>query len=286
METKSNYTMVGVFVLSFVIAFFAFVLWISNAGFGKKNAEYHIYFSGSVSGLKDGSTVNYRGVPIGLVKSIDIDPEDVEKIRVKIAIDAHVLIKESMVASLEMQGITGIAYVQINGGSQSDPELRRETGQELPVIPSRSSLLEQVSGSIPELITKFIHLVDDMRTWFSDDNRKSFSETLLNIQAITESFDPSNQEGHKLMISLHEAANNMNKTLQELSGVSHEIRKILDENRKGLRDFSASGLTAFTKFLQEGQETLSTFRRIGESLERSPTRFFHQDSTQGVPLKK
>lgn len=285
METKANYKKVGLFVVVFLGVFLAFILWITNIGIGPRKKDYDIYFSGSVSGLKEGSAVNFRGVPIGGVKSIEIDEENTDQIKVHVLIDAQVAIRKTMVASLEMQGITGGAYVQINGGNQADPLLNQEVGNDYPVIPSRPSLLEEVTGSVPQLINKVSAITDTLGRWFAEDNRRSFSEILSNIQSITESFDPNNKEGHELMVSLHNAADNLNKTLQELSGVSHEIRKILDENRKGLQEFSGSGLTAFTRFLQEGQETFSTFRRIGESIERSPTRFLHNDSSQGVRLK-
>ena len=285
METKANYKKVGLFVIGFFAAFLVFVLWITNVGLGPRKKEYDIYFTGSVSGLNEGSSVNYRGVPIGTVNLIEIEEQNVEQIRVHVLIDPQITIRETMVASLEMQGITGSAYVQINGGNQIDSPLSQEIGNDYPIIPSRPSLLEEVTSSAPKIIHKVNEITDSLVKWFSDENQRSFGEILSNVHAITESFDPNNKEGHELMVSLHNAADNLNKTLQDLSGVSHEIQKILGENRKGLQEFSNSGLTAFTKFLQEGRDTLTTFRRIGESIERSPTRFLHNDSSQGVRLK-
>jgi phospholipid/cholesterol/gamma-HCH transport system substrate-binding protein len=285
METKANYPLIGGFVIFLFSGLMIFVLWISNVNFASDTREYHIFFAGSVAGLKNGSTVMYRGVPIGTVQSIDVDKKNIDQVKVRIGINDKVPLRKTMVASLETQGLTGIAYVQISGGTQSDPLLEREIGQKLPVVPSQRSLYENVTASVPELLKKLVALADDMRGWFDDNNRKAFAETLHNIQAITEIFDPANKEGNELMHSLHDAADNLNMTLKELGDVSHEIRDILGENRKGLKEFSNYGLTAFSRFLQEGQETLVTFRRFMESIERSPSRFLHNDPSQGVRLK-
>jgi phospholipid/cholesterol/gamma-HCH transport system substrate-binding protein len=123
METRANYTLVGAFVIFFLVAIIAFILWVANVDFSRNATDFDIYFSRSVTGLKEGGTVLYRGVPVGSVKSISLDPDNVEKVRVTVLVNGGVPIKEDAFASLELQGITGVAYIQLNGGTSASKPL-------------------------------------------------------------------------------------------------------------------------------------------------------------------
>ena len=64
-----------------------------------------------ISGLNPGAPVRYKGIPIGRVASIRLDPENVERIRVRTEIDPGVPIKKDAVASLESEGITTVRHL-------------------------------------------------------------------------------------------------------------------------------------------------------------------------------
>src|SRR5471030_544040 len=121
METRAHYVIVGSFVIAVLIGVFIAVIWLVGGQFQREGAIYDIYFRGSVSGLGEGAVVRYKGVPIGRVLGIRLDPENVERIRVRVEIDSRTSIKEDAVAELEAQGITGLAFVQITGGSNASP---------------------------------------------------------------------------------------------------------------------------------------------------------------------
>lgn len=278
METRVNYLRVGSFVIGGFLAMIMFILWLNKFGFGENVQSYHIYFTGSVSGLKTGNAVQYRGVPIGKVTRIEIDPKNVERIMVSVKIDAKVHIKEDMLASLETYGLTGISYIQINGGTASANDIDTSIG--IPVINSKSSLLEQVSGTIPDILKKMDGLVSDIRSMFSDENREAFSLVLKNISEITSYFKPKNGEENKdtFLLELTQAISNLNSVLREFS-------ILINDNKAGVREFTTTGLNSFTRFMTEGRESLAAIRRVSESLERSPSRFFYNDPKQGVPVR-
>ncbi len=278
METRSNYALVGGFVLSFLLAMVVFLIWLSNAGFRERMTEYDIYFDGSVSGLKKGSVVNYRGVPIGSVHDIVIDPTNVEKILVRIRINQDVPIKQDSLASLETQGLTGVSIIQIHGGTQASPLLKSTPGRPRPVIPSKSSLLEQVAGSMPELLARLTTMVDDLRAVLHEDNRKALTETLKNLQQITALMVPNKDKPTTILMEIENLTRAFTETMKEFNGV-------LQENRKGLKDLSTMGVSSFQKFLQEGRDAFAAVRRVSESLERSPSRFLYNDPKQGVKVR-
>lgn len=280
METRANYTVVGAFVVFFVITIVTFILWIANINFAQDIIQYDIYFSRSVTGLKEGGTVLYRGVPVGTVKNISLDPHNVEKVLVTIGVDGKVPIKQDAFASLELQGITGVAYIQLNGGTSSAPELQRGKGQLRAVIRTRSSVFEEVTATLPAVLHQVSKTFEDIRPVFDEENRKALSETLKNLHTITTALAPS--EGKEN--NLKDLLSNINKGFKDIRAMVKEINLLLAENRGSIYNFTGQGLTNLTEFLREGKETLSTIRRVGDAIERSPSRFIYNDPRQGVKV--
>jgi phospholipid/cholesterol/gamma-HCH transport system substrate-binding protein len=270
MENKANYTLVGAFVLIFILFINIFVLWISRGGLHSNFTPYDIYFSGSVTGLEIGSSVRYRGIPVGKVKNIEINPENLEQIHVTTHINKDVPIKEDAYASLESIGITGIAYIQINGGSQSAPILQ-DDGTNNAVILSRASRFEEVVDTVPALLRQSSALIQDIRSLLSEENRASLQKTLENISLLTASLVPSDKNAASIADTLRDTALQLKHSLKSLEHVAVNISNVLESNGGNL-----------SRFLNKSYETLETLDRIGRALEESPTRFLANDSHQGV----
>ena len=149
METKANHLAIGSFVLASIAGLMVFVLWLGKAEFDRKLDAYQIYFSGSVSGLSVASKVRYRGVPVGTVTAIGIDPDNSEQVLVIIEVTEGTPIKDDAVAALEMQGITGLVDVQITGGSKNSPRLVAKAGEPLPILASIPTKLEELLADVP-----------------------------------------------------------------------------------------------------------------------------------------
>ncbi|MBX9804755.1 MAG: MlaD family protein [Alphaproteobacteria bacterium] len=280
METKANYTLVGAFVVFSLVVIVSFILWVARVDFSRNATEYDAYFSGSVTGLKEGGTVLYRGVPVGSVKSIRLDPNNVERIKVTIILEGGVPIKEDAFASLEMQGITGVAYVQLNGGTSNSPSLKPKPGQHHAVIPTKSSVFEEVTASLPTVLHQISKTFEEIRPLFDEENRKAFGESLQSIHSITKALAPVPGQ----QSDLHDTLLSMKEGMKEFRSMVNEMKLVLADNRSSLSNFTATGLPALTQFLTEGKDALTTIRRVGDALERSPARFLNNDPRQGVKV--
>lgn len=274
METRANYVLVGGFVLAGFLTIIIFLVWLSKINFGESYQLYDIYFQGTVTGLKKGATVQYRGVPIGTVKDIAIRPTDVEMIRVRISVERKVKLREGVYASLEMQGITGISFVQITGGTSNKPILKAPPGKKYPVIPAKTSLLEEVAGSVPEILAMTTHLIKQIQDVLSDENREALKKTIQNIEDITNYLTPTGKKEGLL--------DSMRKSIQSIDVTMQELRQMIAENRTNFKNFSTNGFDSLTKFLNEGRDAMTAIKRVSEALERSPSRFFYNDPKQGV----
>ncbi|MEX2649205.1 MAG: MlaD family protein [Alphaproteobacteria bacterium] len=185
METRASYALVGAFVLALVAAGVTFVVWLAKLEVDRSFDLYDIYFAGSVSGLRDGGSVQYHGVPVGTVSTIEIDPANVEQVRVTIEIDADTPIREDVIATLQIQGITGLSFVQLTGGSNDAPMIEAKAGERYPVIASKPSQLERVFETVPELVSRFTELVERAMILLNDENQDAFAQTLANVRDLS-----------------------------------------------------------------------------------------------------
>src|SRR3982751_6773893 len=113
MEREANYTAVGAFVLLVATMAGLFVYWYAGSSDARDYVRYEMYFEGSVSGLNRGSTVRYLGVDVGRVVAIRIDKRASDRVQVISDIDSHTPISKETLASLSMQGVTGLLYIDL-----------------------------------------------------------------------------------------------------------------------------------------------------------------------------
>ncbi|HXH54677.1 MAG TPA: MlaD family protein [Gammaproteobacteria bacterium] len=171
METDKNYFLVGLFVISMVLAGIGFSLWLGSAGKGDYN-HYCIRFAESVSGLNKESAVKFRGVDIGGVEKISIDSKDSKLIQVNIRVLKSTPIKTDTTATLKLYGIAGEVYIDLSGGSHTAPELKAKN-DELPEIPAKPSSIDVILNGLPRLLEKANHVAEQLSKIFSNENVRS-----------------------------------------------------------------------------------------------------------------
>src|SRR3546814_6760664 len=145
MEPRANYILVGAFALVVLLGFAIAAVWLARVELRESTVRYDVFFEGSVTGLRPGNAVRYRGVPVGTVAAMQINPRNVEQVQVTLSVPAGTPIKADTVASLELEEITGVAYVQLSGGTQEAPPLAAQPGQERQI--GRASCRERVGPS-------------------------------------------------------------------------------------------------------------------------------------------
>ncbi len=112
------------------------MLWVSGVQLNQQYAYYKIIFDGSVSGLSEDGAVQYNGLPVGKVMDLHLMERNPNKVIAIIRVEATTPIKEDSVAQLELSGLTGVAFIQLTGGSPASEELQAKPGQDyLSLIP-------------------------------------------------------------------------------------------------------------------------------------------------------
>ena len=113
MEPKVNYLLAGSFVVVLGLVALGLVVWLGKADYRGVYDRYDTYMRQSVSGLSVNSAVKYRGVDVGRVKEIALNPENTEEVRLSLDILQGTPIKTDTVATLETQGLTGLATLNL-----------------------------------------------------------------------------------------------------------------------------------------------------------------------------
>jgi len=184
MYSRVNYTIVGLFVLIFGTGVVSFFFWLAKYGIHQEYTAYKLHMKESISGLSKDSVVTLRGVDIGRVSEIRIDPKNIEQVEVILQIKEGTPIKEDMVAHTQMLGITGLLSIEIEGGTNSAKTLKASEGH-MPVIRTTASWLNKTTEGLGDLSSNLSKLLKRTDLLLSDDNIDNFSKTLTNVEKIT-----------------------------------------------------------------------------------------------------
>jgi len=163
METDKHYFFEGLFIIVFSVAAAIFAVWLGSPG-RHDDVLYRIHFPDSVSGLAVGDPVKYRGVDVGTVKTMIIDPDNSRLVRVDVRLRKDTPVKTDTRASLALKGITGVVFVELNGGNPAAQTLLAVTPPDkIPEIPSEKTGLKAMLDELPKLVTKFSAIEDQVK---------------------------------------------------------------------------------------------------------------------------
>ena len=318
METRASYVLVGAFVLLMLAAAGLFVVWLGRYQAEETFAYYDIYFGESVAGLQVGGAVRYQGVEVGRVQDIRIDPNDIQRVKVRVRVDRGTPIRQDATATLELQGITGLVFVQIKAGSNEALMLPERAEEPIPVIPSQPSLTAQIIEGAPNLLAQATALMQQAQEILNADNRRAFSETLRNVRDLTEMIVDYSRRLDGLLANGHQLTSEAQQTIVEyralatslrtqvdgLGGdagealkkvqqaadgfarVSRHLDGMIEDNRQGVSDFSGTGLYEFTQLMIEARVLVESLTRVSQQLERDPARFLFGDRQKGFEIER
>jgi phospholipid/cholesterol/gamma-HCH transport system substrate-binding protein len=311
MDRDSNYVAVGAFVLLVIAMAVSFVFWYTDQQEKRSYQRYEIYFPGSVSGLTAGSPVRYLGVDVGKVVRIALDPQQRKTVQVIADIDSTAPIDDRTRASLSLQGVTGLLFIDLEQDPKAEPTGTLAQGQRYPMIRSRRSDFDVLLSNLPELTTHLVELADHFNNVFSDDNVRSLKVTLENARLASEHLPATVREVQQLVADVRRTTQEVQGTAAELHGVITDaspdlkaafanIRQISDnlaktttrlndfvtENEPGFSRFSKQSLPEFEQLLRESRQAARDFRDLSRSLKQNPSQLIYESTYRGIEVPK
>jgi phospholipid/cholesterol/gamma-HCH transport system substrate-binding protein len=168
MEADKHFFVAGLFVIGFLIAATLFAIWLVGAGH-RDDVVYRIHFAESVSGMAVGDAVKFHGVDVGTVKAIALDPTDPRLVQVDVGLHKDVPVKTDTKATLKLKGVTGVVFIELDGGSPDAPTLLASAGEgQVPEIPSQKGTLTAVLDVLPQLLEKFSSIENQVKKVVTD----------------------------------------------------------------------------------------------------------------------
>ena len=260
METRANHVVIGAFVLAVVFGLFGFVLWLAKIEIDQEFAYYRVTFDEAVSGLSIGGDVRYSGIPVGTVTMIEIAPDDPSKVQVTLEVKRETPVQADTIVKLELQGITGVAFVQLSGGTAKAGAPKPGPNGELPLLRSERSAIQAFFAGAPELINRAVILINAVTELVNDDNREAFGHILANVDSLSDRLARRGPELEQMLGDLQQMTSRSNELMGRLNGVLESADATLAVAR---------GTLSTMDNLMEGdaRQTLADFRLASQQFQ-------------------
>ena len=232
---------------------------------------------------------------MGTVDKLSLDPNDARKVIALLKLKADTPVKVDTRAKLSQQGITGVPFIQLTGGSPQAARLLPSDNVETPIIRTEPSALQNIADTANRLVARMDELL-------SARNIERISNTLENLEQATGSIAGQRQDIAKLIVNAREATDTLKVTLANANGAVQDIDRnlvqqlpalmakldatvakldsaagnadaLIAENRPALQSFTNDGLAQLGPTLAELRTLIRDLRRVTDSLDGGPARY-------------
>ena len=304
MENRSHALIAGLFTLLLGVAAVLSLWWFG--GKSENTRDYLVYTAKSVTGLNPQAQVRYRGIRVGRVESIDLDPADTRNILIRIRIRDDIPVTEDTTAHLGYQGVTGIAHIQLDrpgqngdGESADSPLLQAATAGDLPRIPMQDSFVQALTDTGTDTLRQIHDLVVNVNRLLNSENRQVLTRALNNFAAASDNareastqlrlaLSPENLRALQATLQQAEyAAGQAGPFFAESRGLVARLQNVSGKLDAVLGDASGSAASATIPRLNElGGELTTTLRQLSRVLQMLEDRpqsliFGHSKQTPG-----
>lgn len=300
---------VGLFVSIAIAAFVAFVLWLTGRSGVEEMSRYTLMFDRDVSGLAVGGPVKYMGMTVGSVIHMDLDDQQGIRVRVDIEILETTPVNKGTYASLALQGITGVAVVNLASESGRHERLEEPPHGEYPRIPVRDVGFAAILSSAPEIMTKLDTALSHATELLGEANQERIGSTLQNVEDITASLSESREAlaglPQDLSITLSEIRDtvgqlqevvvelrpnltatiaNLERSSANLESLTGRFDQIMTRHESDLGRFIEEGLSEAPALMRDTRETLRDLEKLTAELRDDPSQLIHRPPADSLEI--
>lgn len=269
MERDAHYAAVGIATIALLAALAVFSIWLARLQFNSDYDVYDIVFYGPVRGLSEGGEVHFNGIRVGEVTDLNLDPNKGDQVIARIRVDGTTPIRVTSRAQLEPQGITGLNYIQITAGNPQSAILKAQYPDNVvPVIQSQPSPIAELLSGSGTVLAQTVDALNRINRVLSDDNVRSFSTSLKNIESLS-----TELEARKGMLQqLEQALTRANAAVAEYEALAVSTRQIVEgDGKEAVANIAAAA--------EEARTAVAAINRIATGAEGPVNEFV----TTGLP---
>jgi phospholipid/cholesterol/gamma-HCH transport system substrate-binding protein len=285
MENKAHAMAAGIFVLVVAALLVGLAAWLTRDT-GVRDT-YEISTRETLTGLQSQAAVRYRGVDVGKVSAIGFDPKAQGNVLIRLEVDRDAPVSKDTFATLGFQGITGLAFVQLDDTGKPAPRLQPEDGHP-PRIPLKPGLLSKLLEKGEGMIDKADEAVGRLNRLLGDENQKRVSSTLENLSqasadasrlaqrldsTVQRRLDPALAEATDAMRSVRSSSDEVGKTARRLNEDDGPIER-LSEGTQALShaadSFNSATLPRVNRVAEEASRAVRQLGRAATSIGDNP----------------
>ncbi|WFU10756.1 MlaD family protein [Rhizobium sp. CB3090] len=270
METKANYTIVGFFTLLVIAAAFGFVYWMAEYGRGGPMAELVVRIPGSANGLSVGSPVRFNGIQVGSVQGLSIDADDPNYSLAFTEVRADAPVYTSTKAILEIQGLTGAAYIELSGGRNGDENILKrsiETGKRAVLLADQSSVTNLLTTA-DKILNRANDTIGDIQG-FITDSRGPLTDTVRNAQKFSKALADNSDNIDKFLASVGQLSDTIKSVAPRIDSTLDAVEKLVravDANKINDVVSNADKITAnVADATTDLKATIASFKRTADT---------------------
>jgi phospholipid/cholesterol/gamma-HCH transport system substrate-binding protein len=223
MITKQQRARLAVFTVVSTILLAVFLGVLVYPSFRDRGESYRVNFKGtSVNGLDVSAAVKYRGVAIGRVDRIQVNPDDLDSILVEMKIVRGFPVRRDMAATLTYTGITGTKFVEISGGSGSSEDL--PPGGEIPMSRGLGEKAEDIVANIDEA-------VKNLNVLLGPGNQERFAQFLAKTEqsadVVSRVLQSKEENLSRAVVNIEKASEVFGGTIESLKKISTDLGRLI-----------------------------------------------------------
>ncbi len=302
METRANYVLIGLFTLAVMASLFGFVYWFQNIGGAGERAYYRVVFDGSVSGLRTGGAVLFNGIRVGEVSGLKLNPQRPQQVIATISIEKSIAVRPDTEASLEFQGLTGIASLALKGGDASRPALVGSK-DDPPVLTAPPGATSDITQAARDVLRKLDKLLTENQETLSSalrnidrftatlaENSKRIDSALAHIDEFTGALARNAERVDKIIAGVQNLSGGddgwggqLNEAARSIRALADNLDKRTAEISSGINQLTAAGAREIRGLASDAHRTLSTIDRAVSNLDRNPSRIIFGGRGSSLP---
>jgi len=252
MENKAHALAAGIFVLVVSAMLIAMAVWLT-----RDTGQHRVYEISSVeaiNGLQSQAAVRYKGVAVGKVTGIGFDPQKAGNVLIRLALDEAAPISAATFATLGFQGVTGLAYVQLDDEGDNTTPLVTSDAQPAR-IPMRASLLSKLSDQGVAILARLEQTSERVNQLLAPANQQQlmatidgFGQTAISVQKMSDRIlklsanmdDILNAQLGPQRVNIPRFVDDATSTLKALQGTAGGIDQTVAEFKSMATEFKTT----------------------------------------------
>lgn len=309
MEPRANHVLIGAFTLLGAGLLLLFGLWSARWASDQAWQQIEVHFLQPVSGLSEGSMVQYNGIRMGSVQALELSPADPGRVVAVIRLKPDAPLHQDTTARLSVQGLTGVAIIQLRGGSADSPKLQAAGRGALPVIIAEESGLQRLMATSEDIASTASEVMLRLLDFLSEENADRVSTTLDNVDDFIRGLTGEGERLGEIVHNLHagsaelaplfqdaramlrqlsdtltelepalaqtlpEAAEDMSQAMRRLAGIARRFDRMVARNEAAIAGFGDDVIVPLGPTVQDLRRLLDDLSLLVERIDQNPAGF-------------